>query len=101
MYRSPNYCDITSRCSFNILKAIAKSNENLFVIPFKSKKEQQLLLSRYFKSNTLRENNQEKKQKRDIKNQAKVKSNNIRKSNIEKSPILLLQYWEDKYFMAP
>ena len=36
-YRSSNYCDINSCCSFTPLKVLAKSNGNLFAIVFKSK----------------------------------------------------------------
>ena len=45
-YRSSNYCDSNSCRSFTLLKALAKSNGNLFAIAFKSEKERQLSLSR-------------------------------------------------------
>ena len=45
-YRSSNYCDSNSYRSFTLLKALAKSNDNLFAIAFKSEKERQLSLSR-------------------------------------------------------
>ena len=35
-YRSPNYCDSNSCRTFTHLKALAKSNDNLFAIAFKS-----------------------------------------------------------------
>ena len=44
-YRSSNYCDSNSCCYFTLLKALAKSNGNLFAIAFKSEKERQLSLS--------------------------------------------------------
>ena len=44
-YLSSNYCDSNSCRSFTLLKALAKSNGNLFAITFKSEKERQLLLS--------------------------------------------------------
>ena len=40
------YCFKYSYRSFTLLKALVKSNENLFAIAFKSEKERQLLLSR-------------------------------------------------------
>ena len=45
-YRSSNYCDSNSLRSFTLLKALAKSNGNLFAIAFKSEKERQQSLSR-------------------------------------------------------
>ena len=56
-YRSSNYCDRNSCRSFTLLKALAKSNDNIFAIAFKSEKERQL------KSDNLR--------KRAIKKEAK------------------------------
>ena len=44
-YNYSNYCNSNSCRSFTLLKALAKSNGNLFAIAFKSEKEQQLLLS--------------------------------------------------------
>ena len=35
-YRSSNYCDSNSCCSFTLLQALAKSNGNLIAIAFKS-----------------------------------------------------------------
>ena len=42
-------CYSNSCRSFTLLKALAKSNGNLFAISFKSEKEQQLSLSQYWK----------------------------------------------------
>ena len=44
IYRSSNYCDSISCHSFMFLKALAKSNSNIFAITFKSEKEWQLSL---------------------------------------------------------
>ena len=41
-YRSSNYCDSDGCHSFTLLKALAKSNGNLFAIAFKSEKDRQL-----------------------------------------------------------
>ena len=38
-YRSSNYCDSNSHRSFTLLKALAKSNGNIFAIASKSEKE--------------------------------------------------------------
>ena len=69
--RSSNYCDSNSCRSFMLLKALAKSNCNLFAIAFKSEKEPS-----------------KKKQRTDNKKDAKrIKSDNFTRNNREKSNI--------------
>ena len=69
-YRSSNYCDSNSCRSFTLLKALAKSNGNLFAIAFKGEKE--------WKPS-------KKKQRIDTKKGAKrIKSDNFTRSNREK-----------------
>ena len=66
------YCSPYSYRSFTILKALAKSNGNLFAR----------------KIDIFRESNQEKKQRSDTMNEAKkIKSDNFKMSNKEKSNI--------------
>ena len=76
-YRSSNYCDSNSCRSFTLLKALAKSNGNLFAIAFKSEK-------------VGRERAIKKKQRTDTKKDAKrIKSDNFTRSNREKSNIAI------------
>ena len=89
-YRSFNYCD-SNRCrSFTLLKALAKSNSNLFAIAFKSEKEWQLSLSIVGRVITLEREPSKKKQRTDTKKGAKrIKSKNFTRSNREKSNIAI------------
>ena len=73
--RSSNYCDSNSCRSFTLLKALAKSNCNLFAIAFKSEKERS-----------------KKKQITDTKKDAKGLKLITLQGAVEKSPILLSQY---------
>ena len=70
---------------------LAKSNGKLIAIAFKSEKERQLSLSRYFLlAITLERKPSEKKQRTDTKKDAKViKSDNFTRSNREKSNIAI------------
>ena len=81
-YRSSNYCDSNSCRFFTLLKALAKSNGNLFAIAFKSK-----IVGR---AKTLEREPSKKKQKTDTKKYAKrIKIDNFTRSNREKSNIAI------------
>ena len=85
-YRSSNYCDSNSCRSFTLLKALAKSNGNLFAIAFKSDNY------RYrdsWKSDNFRERAIKKEQRTDTKKDLQ--------GAIEKSPLLLSQYWKSEW----
>ena len=74
---------------FTLLKALAKSNGNLFAIAFKSEKERQLSL--------LLEREPSKRSKELIpKRLQRGLSVIILQGAIEKSPILLSQYWKNE-----
>ena len=79
-FRSSNYCDSSSCRSFSLLKALAKSISNIFAIAFKS------------------ENFRESHQKRSKELIHKRMQRGLRvitlQGAIEKSPILLSQYWK-------
>jgi len=82
-YRSSNYCDSNSCCSFTLLKALAKSTGNLFAIAFKSVKERQV-----GRAITLERKSSKKKQRIGTKKDAKgIKSDNFTRSNREKPNI--------------
>ena len=80
-YRSSNFCDSNKCRSFTLLKALAKSNGNHFANAFKSENE------------PLKKN-----QRTDTKRDAKGLRMITLKGAIEKSPILLSQYWKNYYF---
>ena len=81
-YRLSNYCDSSSCRSFTLLKALAKSNGNLFAVAFKSDNY------RYrdsWKSDNFRERAIKKKQRTDTKKDAKrIKSDTVCYRNIGK-----------------
>ena len=52
-YRSSNYCDSNSCRSLTLLKALAKSNGNLFAIAFKSERERRLSLNNEWLDGTI------------------------------------------------
>ena len=79
-YRNSNYCDSNRCSSFTLLKALAKCDGNLFAIAFKSEREPS------------------KKSKELI---PKRMQRGLRvlplQGSIEKSPILLSQYWKNEW----
>ena len=97
------YCFPYSYRSLTLLKALAKSNGNLFAIAFKSDNY------RYrdsWKSDNFREEAIKKKQRNDTKKDAKrIKSDNFTRGNREKSNIAiaileqLIIGWQHNYFV--
>ena len=89
-YRSSNYCDSNSCRSCTLLKALAKSNGNLIAIAFKS-------------DSCKSDNFRERAIKKEAKNQKVPKRMQKRlkvitlQGAIEKSPILLSQYWKNEW----
>ena len=80
------YCFPYSYRSFSLLKALAKSNGNLFAIAFKSEKERQLLKERI-----------KKRSKEPIPKRMERRLRVITlQGAIKKSPILLSQYWKNE-----
>ena len=114
-YHSSNYWNSNSCRSFTVLKALAKSNGNLFVIAFKSEKERERARKsgnyryRYhdsWNSDNFRESHQKKKQSTDTKKAAKgIKSDNFTRSNREKYNIAIailkkrMTGWQHNYFV--
>ena len=95
--RSSNYCDSNSFRSFTLLKALVKSNSNLFAIVFKSGKERQLSLSRQLEERKLQRESHQKRSKELIpKSMQKVLRVITLQGAIEKSPMLLSQYWKNE-----
>ena len=91
-YRSSNYCDSNSCRSFTLLKALAKSNGNLFAIAFNSDnyRERDSWKSENFKKEAIK-----KRSKELIPKRMQIGLNVITLQGvIEKSPILLSQYWK-------
>ena len=81
--------------SFTLLKALAKSNGNHLAIAFKSEKELQLSNYRDRRAITLEREPSKKKQRTDTKKDTKRLKVTIQGA-IEKSPILLSQYWKNE-----
>ena len=79
------YCFPYSCRSFTFLKALAKSNCNLFAIAFKSEKELQLSLSRQLEERLLQKESHQKRSKELIPKS--IKSDNFTRSNREESNI--------------
>jgi hypothetical protein len=79
-YCSSNYWNSNSCRSFTLLKALAKSNGNLFAIAFKS-------------DNFREREPSNKKQRTNTKKDTKRIKSDLQRA-IEKSPILLSQYWK-------
>ena len=95
-YRSSNYCDSNSCRSFTLLKALAKSNGNLFAIASKSERERQLSLSRQLEMRYLQRESHQKRSKELIpkRMQRGLRVITLQEA-IEKSTILLSQYWKN------
>ena len=75
-----------------LLKALAKSNSNIFAITFKSKKEQHVTIAIAIvgRAITLEREPSQKKQRTDTKKDAKgIKSENFTRGNREKSNIAI------------
>ena len=88
-YRSSNYRDSDSCHSFTILKALAKNNSNIFVIASKHDNYCNCYCNSW-KSDNLRERDQENKQRTDTINEVKkIKSFNFTRGNREKSNIAI------------
>ena len=92
LYCSSNYRDSDSYRSFRLLKALAKSNGNLFGIASKSLKSNNYHYLDSLKSDNFRESNQEKEIINEVK---KIKSDNFSRNNREKSniAIAILEKW--------
>ena len=91
-YRSSNYCDNNSCRSFTLLKALAKSNGNLFTIAIRATTIAIAIVGRAI---TLeRESNQKKKPRTSPKRMQKGSRVITLHGAIEKSVILLSQYWK-------
>ena len=93
-YRPSNYCDSNSCRSFTLLKALAKSNGNLFAIAFKSDNY------RYrdsWKSDNFRESYEKRSKELIPKRMQKGLRVITLQGAIEKNPILLSQYWKNEW----
>ena len=89
-YRSSNYCDNNSCRSFTLLKALAKSNGNLFAIAIRA-----TTIAIASRAITLeRESNQKRSQELLPKRMQKGSRVITLHGAIEKSVILLSQYWK-------
>ena len=85
-YRSSNYCDNNSCRSFTLLKALAKSNCNLFAIAFKSEKERRQLVGRESDNFRVERELSKKKQTTDTKKMQRGVRVITLQGAIEKSP---------------
>ena len=86
------YCFPYSYRSFTLLKALAKSNGNLFAITFKSEKEREraTTIAIVGRAKTLEREPSKKKQRTDTKKDAKrIKGDNFTRGNREKSNIAI------------
>ena len=90
-YRSSNYCNSNSCRSFTLLKALAKSNGNLFATVFKwRERATNIIFAIVGRAITLEREPSKIKQRSDTKRMQR------RLRVIEKSSILLSQYWKFK-----
>ena len=100
-YCSSNYCDSNSCRFFTLLKALAKSNSNLFAIAYKSEKERQVIFSlspiRARKSNNFKERAIKKSKELIPKRMLRGLRVITLQGAIEKSPILLSHYWKNEW----
>ena len=96
-YRSSNYCNSNSCRSFTLLKALAKSNSNLFAIAFFARKSDNYRYRDSWKSDNFRERAIKKSKELIPKRMQKGLRVIIFQGAIEKSPILLSQYWKNEW----